>query len=160
MNLHELSLRACLDVISNGGRIDHHITSVAHDPVLLGGAVKSLIGAYESIRVLGVVPRSDDAELDAFLHSGVHAMQLAFHLKLADYDNQRPWLQHHIESVIRVINANRDGRKFSMSEPAPAPAPAPLAISIASMPVRETSTAVTYDTAGNIAATTQTEKDI
>lgn len=154
-----LESQAVVETLNRGGDIGKFMESLVGDLASFARAASTLIGIFAGVRDRCTINFAPDAlELEQFMKSGTATMCLTVNKKIAANDTTA--LASYTAGMCQVVTAYRDaGHTWSVAASAPAPAPAPLAVAVMSLPVRETSTAVTYDKQGNIASTVQKEVD-
>lgn len=153
-----LEHQAVIETLNRGGDIGKFMGSLIGDLPSFSRAVGPLLGIFASVSDRRKINVIGSPENEQFMKSGAATMALMFNTKIAANDTE--WLAQNIDAICQVVTAYRgDGYTWQIPASAPAPSPAPLAVAVMSLPVRETSTAVTYDKAGNIASTVQKEVD-
>jgi len=153
------------EVFTAGGDLGAHFDTLLNAPAsqpvydMLCGAILELFRVYQCVRSIEPLPRYIDKETDSFMHGTPNHMNATLAMKLNPHLD-KPWLAKYVGYVIAVVTVNRDKVTFTTIEPTPPPPPAPLFVQLIGMPERVIESKVTYDNEGNIASTTQTEKDV
>lgn len=154
MNTESLAI---IETLNSGGDIAKLMSSMASNPVSFPKAVGTLLSAFIACRGMVTLAPSGDNDLDQFLNAGIATMTLAFNQHLAVPDNE--WMSKYVSAVCRILTACQPlGMNLKINGPVTQPAP-PTPVAVMSLPSRETLTKVAYDAKGNIASTSQTEKD-
>ncbi len=147
----------------SGGDLAGHLDTLINAPVsqpvsdMMCGAILELVRVYQCVRSIEQLPRYADKEIDAFMHGTPNVMAATLAMKLNPVD--KAWLFTFLGYIIAVVNAHREKVTFTTVVPTPPPPPPPLFVQLVGMPERVIESKVTYDKDGNIASTTQTEKD-
>lgn len=159
--MRKLGADAFRECITSGGDIAAHLNSLLKAPhsrarsEMLSGALSELLRIYCAVRAAGYVHHYDDAAVETFMHGTPSTIAAAITLKLDPVDGV--WLSKHLTHLVAVVCTHRT--KITFSNAQAAPTPTPLQVQIVGMPERVIESKVTYDKDGNIASTTQTEKD-
>ena len=147
---------AVIETLNSGGDIVKLMSTMGADPVAFALATGAVIQAFTKVRDMVVIV-CEDADLNQFLRAGPATIALAVTQKIAVPDNT--WLKKYITAMCTVLtSAQKHGFSWTISEALTPVAATPVAVM--SLPARETSSTVKYDSAGNIATTSQVEKDV
>lgn len=158
MAQNRYAYQATIEVISGGRDTLSFMACLEKNKQAYFDASTALVDCLQALRRdQSMTISTGDPEADDFLAAGrAEALCRLSELLNADDTEAASW---RVTALARTIDQLRNGRVFSLAEPEQPAQPEPMNVRIVQMPDRETSTAVTYDAAGNIKRTSQTERD-
>lgn len=149
--------KAAFEKINSGAPLHTFLNSIGGDNQGFFNACEALIDCVISLRNSGVKLEIGNKDPDDFMAESRSAMVTI----LCSALNARNYTKSNVlvSGLVQALAVHGKGRTFTLEAPAPAP-PAPLRMEIVSMPTREKTSAIKYDSDGNIKSSTQTESDI
>lgn len=162
-NMQSVGWQALSDTLKNRGDIAGLIngmfaTKTPATTDIVAGSITCLLTIYVAVRDAGHTLRFKDADLDEFMQSPGSVMAAAITLRSGRRDGGA-WLSSRLSAITHVVNLHREKMTFNEPVATAAAVPEPLTVRVVGMPDRVTETNVTYDAKGNIASTSQTERD-